>query len=140
MAKGLTGVIRLHKWQVDEKRRQIADLEGMREDLVGQIKKLELDLSKEQMLMTDTNVVDFNYAEYAASVMQRRENIEASIAEVDVSIEEMKDELADAFKELKKFEIAQERAEEREREKQKLKEQDRLDEISLNMFRSGNEK
>lgn len=136
MAKGLSGVVRLHKWQVDEKRRQIAELEGMRSDLVEQVKKLLDGLASEQEQLSKSNVVDINYAGYAQNVMTRRENIEASITEVDVSIETMKDELSEAFKELKKFEIVEQRALEREKHEEKRKEQERLDEVSLNMFQA----
>ncbi len=137
MAKGLSGVVRLHKWQVDEKRRQIADLETMRSEIVEQLDKLTNDLVAEQKHLATSTVVDINYANYAANVMARRENLEASITEIDVSIENMKDELSEAFKELKKFEIVQERALERERFEEKRREQERLDELSLNMFRAG---
>lgn len=137
MAKGLSGVVRLHKWQVDEKRRQIAELETMRSELVAKLERLKNSLASEQEQLRTSNVVDINYANYASAMMSRRENIESSITEVDVSIENMKDELADAFKELKKYEIVQERAAEREKFEEKRKEQDRLDELSLNMFRSG---
>ncbi len=135
MANGLSGIVRLHKWQVDEKRRQIAELEVMRSDLEKKLNKLDSDLKDEQKNVANSNVVDINYAGYAAAVMKRRENIEASITEVNVSIENMKDDLADAFKELKKYEIVEQRAVERELHEQKKREQDRLDEISLNMFR-----
>lgn len=137
MAKGLSGVVRLHKWQVDEKRRQIAELETMRSEIVDQLEKLTSDLAAEQKHLATSIVVDINYANYASNVMTRRENLEASITEIDVSIENMKDELSEAFKELKKFEIVQERALERERFEEKRREQERLDELSLNMFRAG---
>lgn len=137
MAKGLSGVVRLHKWQVDEKRRQIAELETMRSEIVDQLEKLTSDLAAEQKHLATSTVVDINYANYASNVMTRRENLEASITEIDVSIENMKDELSEAFKELKKFEIVQERALERERFEEKRREQERLDELSLNMFRAG---
>lgn len=135
MVKGLSGVVRLHKWQVDEKRRQITELEVMRSDLETKLDMLHDELRAEQHNVASSNVVDINYANYAAAVMKRRENLEASITEVDVSIENMKDELAEAFKELKKFEIAQQRTIEREKLEEKRREQDRLDEISINMFR-----
>jgi len=135
MTNGLSGIVRLHKWQVDEKRRQIAELEVMRSDLEKKLEKLDSDLKDEQKNVASSNVVDINYAGYAAAVMKRRENIEASITEVNVSIENMKDDLAEAFKELKKYEIVEQRAVERELHEQKRREQDRLDEISLNMFR-----
>lgn len=139
MARSLTGIIRLHKWQVDEKRRQITELEVMKEELVEKLEKLRSDLVAEQENLAKSNVIDINYANYASSVMKRRENLEASITEVDVSIENMKDELADAFKELKKYEIVEQRAIEREKEDQKRVEQDRLDEISLNQYRAGHQ-
>ena len=136
MAKGLSGIIRLHKWQVDEKRRQITDLEVMRNELVEKLEKLLSDLESEKENLSNSNVVDINYANYASNVMTRRENIEASITEIDVSIENMKDELSEAFKELKKYEIVEQRAVEREKLEQKRREQDRLDEISINMYRN----
>ena len=135
MTNGLSGIVRLHKWQVDEKRRQISELEVMRSDLEKKLEKLDSDLKDEQKNVASSNVVDINYAGYAAAVMKRRENIEASITEVNVSIENMKDDLAEAFKELKKYEIVEQRAVERELHEQKRREQDRLDEVSLNMFR-----
>lgn len=137
MTKNLKGIVRLHKWQVDEKRRQITELEEMRSELEGKLKKLITDLATEQTKLSNSNVVDINYANYATHVMKRQENIEASIVEVDVSIENMKDELAESFKELKKYEIVEQRALEREKHEQKRREQDRLDEVSLNMYRTG---
>lgn len=136
MTKGLSGIIRLHKWQVDEKRRQITELEVMRSELIEKLEKLKSDLESEKEILAKSNVVDINYANYASAVMKRRENLEGSITEIDVSIENMKDELSDAFKELKKYEIVEQRALERERLEQQKREQDRLDEISINMYRA----
>lgn len=136
MTKGLSGIIRLHKWQVDEKRRQITELEVMRSELIEKLEKLRSDLESEKEILAKSNVVDINYANYATAVMKRRENLEGSITEIDVSIENMKDELSDVFKELKKYEIVEQRALERERLEQQKREQDRLDEISINMYRA----
>ncbi len=140
MAKSLSGIIRLHKWQVDEKRRQITELEVMKEELEKKLEKLLTDLASEQENLAKSNVIDINYANYASSVMSRRENLVASMTEIDVSIENMKDELADCFKELKKYEIVEQRALEREKEEQKKREQDRLDEISLNLYRENHKR
>lgn len=136
MAKGLKGIIRLHKWQVDEKRRQISELEIMRGELMDKLNKLFNDLENEKQAFSKSTVVSINFASYASSVMKRRENLEASITEIDVSIENMKDELSEAFKELKKYEIVEQRALERKKQEEKRREQERLDEISLNMYRS----
>lgn len=138
MAKGLQTVVRLHKWQLDEKRRQIKELEVMRGDLVSKLEKLNGELLSEQRNMANSNVVNLNYTSYASSVIGRRENLEASINEVNISIENMKDDIAEAFKELKKFEIVQQRTLERENLEEKRREQLSLDEISINMHRRKN--
>jgi flagellar export protein FliJ len=135
MAKGLDGMIRLHKWQLDEKRRQMTDLERMKDDLLQKKNKMAAALIAEQQNISDTNVVNINYANYAASIMERQENLDKSIEEIDVSIEDMKDELSEAFNELKKYETVQERKAERARVKQARKDQIALDEISAQMHR-----
>ena len=131
MTKSLNGIIRLHKWQVDEKRRQIIELEVMKEALEKKLEKLLSDLVNEQENLAKSNVVDISYANYASSVMSRKENLEASITEIDVSIEEMKDELSDAFKELKKYEIVEQRALEREKELLEIEFQTRANQQQL---------
>ena len=73
MVKGLEGMIRLHKWQLDEKRRQLNDLEAMRDDLLRQKALLAEQLSFEQQKAAAAPVVDFAYANYATSVMQRQQ-------------------------------------------------------------------
>lgn len=135
MKNGLDGMIRLHKWQLDEKRRQATELEVMREDLCTKLRRLEDELAKEQEKVKNSQIIDISYANYAANVMSRRENIEQSITEVDTSIEAMKDELAESFKELKKFEIVEQRARDRARHEENRRNQEELDEVAINMHR-----
>lgn len=139
MAKRLSTIVRLHKWQLDEKRRQIKDLEVMRSDLLTKLENLNAELLSEQRNVANSNIVDINYANYANSVIKRRENLEASILEVNLSIENMKDDIAESFKELKKFEIVEQRSLEREKLEEKRQEQNRLDEVSINMYRRKND-
>lgn len=135
MAKGLDGMIRLQKWQLDEKRRQMSDLENMKEELLQKKKKLGDDLIQEQQNLSNATVVNINYASYAVTVIARQETLDKSIEEIDVSIEEMKDQLTEAFIELKKFETVDLRNKERERAKRARREQIELDEISSTMHR-----
>ena len=135
MAKGLEGMIRLHKWQLDEKKRQMFDLERMKDELTAKKNKLANDLKTEQKNILETNVVNINYSNYAASVMERQEVLSKSLSEIDVSILNMKDELSGAFNELKKFETVQERKLEREKIKLARREQEALDEISSQIYK-----
>ncbi len=136
--KGMAGMIRLHKWQLDERRRNLVELEKMREELVGKMRSLRDELAAEQKKVAEAPIVSITYGGYAQQVMARRENINNSITEIDVSIEEMKDQVADAFKELKKYEIVEQREREREVSERNQRQQNDLDELALNMHRRRN--
>jgi len=133
--KGMTGMIRLHKWQLDEKRRNMGELEKMRAGLQQNLTDLQAELIREQKKVTESSVVSISYAGYAQQVMVRRTNIVNSILEVEASIEDMKDQLAEAFKELKKFEVVEQRKQERKRADQNRRQQSELDELAINMHR-----
>jgi len=133
--KGMAGMIRLHKWQLDEKRRNLVELENMRDDLHQKLQNLRAELASEQKKVAESQVVSITYAGYAQQVMSRRENIENSLTEIDVSIEDMKDQVAEAFKELKKYEIVEQREREREITERNLRQQNELDELAINMHR-----
>lgn len=133
--KGMTGMIRLHKWQLDEKRRNMADLEKMKEDLLQNLTDLQEELIREQKKISETSVVNIGYAAYAQQVMVRRVNIVNSMVEIDISIEAMKDQVAEAFKELKKYEVVEQRQRDRELADRNRRQQSEMDELAINMHR-----
>jgi flagellar export protein FliJ len=137
---GMTGMIRLHKWQLDEKRRDMVELEKMKADLQQNLTDLQTELIAEQKKVAESPVVSIAYAGYAQQVMVRRMNIVNSILEIDASIEEMKDHLADAFKELKKYEVVEQRERQRELAERDRRTQTELDEVAINMHRRRNQK
>ncbi len=133
--KGMTGMIRLHKWQLDEKRRNLVELEKMRDDLKQNLTDLQNELIAEQKKVASSPVVSITYAGYAQNVMARRVNIVNSMLEIDASIEEVKDQVAEAFKELKKYEVVEQREREREITERGRRQQAELDELAINMHR-----
>ncbi len=132
--KGIDGMIRLQKWNLDEKQRELAELENMQDGLREQVRALEEEIVREQKTAAKSVVISL-YGSYARAVIERRNTLEKSIAEMEPVIEAKKDEVAAAFQELKKFEIARDRAAEKERYKAERKEQTRLDDIATDMFR-----
>ncbi|MCK5424041.1 MAG: flagellar FliJ family protein [Emcibacter sp.] len=133
--RGMTGMIRLHKWQLDEKRRNMVDLEKMKEDLLQNLVDLQEELIAEQKKVSEASVVNIGYAAYAQQVMARRVNIVNSMVEIDVSIDDMKEQVAEAFKELKKYEVVEQRERERELTERNRRQQSELDELAINMHR-----
>lgn len=131
----MTGMIRLSKWQLDDKRRNLADLEKMKVGFLQNLTDLQNELTREQKKVSDSSVVDISYAAYAQQVMVRRLNIVNSMVEIDVSIEDLKDQVADAFKELKKYEVVEQRQRERELADRNRRQQVEMDEMALNMHR-----
>ena len=73
----------------------------------------------------------FAYPTYAKAAIQRRENLQHSADELKVQLNDAKDALADAFEELKKVELLDERDQMRERAEAAVQEQRELDAIGL---------
>ena len=136
MAKDLKNLIRLHEWQVDEKRRKVGTLLSLVADLELQARRLEDELVAEQAAAAaDPAEAGFFYGIYAETVIERRQRIAYSIAKAEEEIAAAQDELREAYRELKKYEIAQENRSKREAYEQARKEQAFLDDIGLQSFR-----
>ena len=124
-------LIRLKKFQVDEKRRRVTQIEGMIADFQRMSADLEREILTEQERAGINDPSHFAYPTYAKAAIQRRENLLRSADELRVQLEDAKALLAEAFEELKKVELLDERDQAREREAQAAHEQGELDAIGL---------
>lgn len=123
-------LIRLKKFQVDEKRRQLAQIESMIADFNRMADELDDQIRAEQERVGITDVTHFAYPTFAKAAATRRDNLKNSALELDEQLERARDELNEAIEELKKFEQLEERDQHRERVAEDLAEQDELDEIA----------
>ena len=130
-------LIRLRKFQVDEKRRRTAQIETM----IAEFDRMSVDLEREIKTEQDrANIHDpshFAYPTYAKAAIQRRENLKHSADELRVQLNDAKEALAEAFEELKKVELLDERDQARERAEENAREQADLDSIGLMRARIG---
>jgi flagellar export protein FliJ len=108
-------LIRLKKFQVDEKRRRVAQIEGMIADFQRMSVDLEREIQVEQERAGINDPSHFAYPTYAKAAIQRRENLTRSADELRIQLEDAKALLAEAFEELKKVELLDERDQARER-------------------------
>jgi len=136
--KGLPTLIRVHRWELEEKRRQLSDREGLRDDFIRELRRLEESLIENQKAAAFSPEVASTYGQYALQVIERRAVLEQSIEEAQGAVNEALDIVHVAFQELKKFETAQERIEARLLKEENRREQIELDELGLNMFRRKN--
>jgi flagellar protein FliJ len=124
-------LIRLKKFQVDEKRRKVAQIEGM----IAEFERMGVDLEREIKTEQDRagihDPAHFAYPTYAKAAMTRRENLKRSADELRVQLDEAKSALGEAFDEMKKVELLDQRDQMREREEEEAREQAELDSIGL---------
>ena len=119
-------LIRLKKFQVDEKRRKVAQIEGMIAEFERIAGDLEREIKAEQDRAGIHDPAHFAYPTYAKAAMQRRENLQRSAADLKLQLEEAKTALEEAFEEMKKVELLDERDQMRERADEEAREQSEL--------------
>ena len=124
-------LIRLKKFQVDEKRRKVMQIEAM----IAEFERMATDLEREIKVEQDRAGIHdpshFAYPTYAKAAIQRRENLKHSADELKVQLNDAKELLAEAYEELKKVELLDERDQMRERAAEEAQERVDLDSIGL---------
>lgn len=129
--KSRESLIRLHRFKVDEIRRRLKLLDDMRADLAKKMSDLEVMMQEEQRRAAHSDLGRLAYPSFARSVVQRRENIQRSIDEVEKQASTVTEELQSAFRELKKYEIAADNVAERDRVEAARQVQAELDDIAM---------
>tara|TARA_R110002073_G_scaffold225880_2_gene386746 strand:+ start:90 stop:485 length:396 start_codon:yes stop_codon:yes gene_type:complete len=123
-------LIRLARFKVEELQKQLADIDRVRTSLNDQIERLEASVPEEQAAATDNKDGYIAYGSYAQAVIKRKQNIRASLDEVDQQAEGIRERLEAAFRELKKYELLEERRVARIEDALRAEEQAELDEIA----------
>jgi flagellar export protein FliJ len=130
-------LIRLKKFQVDERRRKVAQIESM----IAEFERMATDLEREIKVEQDRAGIHdpghFAYPTYAKAAIGRRENLKRSADELKGQLDDAKAALGEAFEELKKVELLDERDQMRERQADNAAEQSELDSIALMRARGG---
>jgi len=130
-------LIRLKKFQVDEKRRKVAQIETM----IAEFNRIAGDLEREIKLEQDRagihDPAHFAYPTYAKAAISRRENLKRSADELKTQLDEAQAVLGEAFEELKKVEMLDERDHAREKAEENAREQAELNRIAALRFNTG---
>jgi flagellar FliJ protein len=128
-------LIRLKKFQVDERRRKVAQIEGMIAEFERMAGDLEREIRSEQDRAGIHDPGHFAYPTYAKAANQRRENLQRSADDLRTQLEAATAALAEAFEEMKKVELLDERDQMRDRVEANAREQAELD--AIGMMRNG---
>ncbi|MCY1704879.1 flagellar export protein FliJ [Pannonibacter sp. SL95] len=131
--KSRESLIRLKRFQVDEKRRHLMQIESMIADFNRMADELDDQIRSEQERVGITDVSHFAYPTFAKAAATRRDNLRNSALELNDQLERAREELSLSIEELKKFEQLEERDHQREREAQEMAEQAMMDEVASRM-------
>jgi flagellar protein FliJ len=128
-------LIRLKKFQVDEKRRQVAQIEMMVADFERMAAELDQQIEIEHTKTGISDVAHFAYSTFAKAALTRRDNLLASANDMKSKLESAQDALAEALEDLKKVELLDQREHQREKDEQNKVEQEGYDEVARLRFR-----
>lgn len=128
--KSRESFIRLKRFQVDEKRRQVVQIETMMAEFERMAAELDEQIIAEQERVGITDVTHFAYPTFAKAARTRRDNLLASRDDLKAQLAAAQDQMAEAVEELKKVELLHERDQERERQAEEAAEQEALDEVA----------
>jgi flagellar export protein FliJ len=127
----------LKKFQVDEKRRKVAQIEAMIAEFDRIAAELDREINTEQERAGIHDPAHFAYPTYAKAAIGRRENLRRSAGELKVQLDDAKAVLGEAFEELKKVEMLDERDNAREKAEESAREQAELNRIAAMHFAAG---
>lgn len=128
--KSRESLIRVKRFQVDDKRRQVAQVEMMIAEFMRMIGDLDDQIVSEQNRVGIHDITHFAYPTFARAAMQRRDNLKVSVRELEDKLAHAQAELAEAIEDMKKIELIEERDLQRDREAREAAEQEVLDDMA----------
>ncbi|ODS01366.1 flagellar export protein FliJ [Methyloceanibacter methanicus] len=114
--KSRDAVIRLKRFEVEEKRRKLADIESMIAEFNDMAVDLDRQIAVEQERAGVTDVNHYAYPTFAKAAMQRRDNLAMSVAGLEAKLAAAKGELEEAEEDLRKIEFMHGRDSDRARD------------------------
>ena len=108
-------LMRLKRFQVDERRRRVVQIEMMIAEFRRMSAELDREIAVEEAKAGISDPAHFAYPTYARAATQRRDNLRRSARDLHEQLDDAKAQLGEAFEELKKVEILNDRERSAER-------------------------
>jgi len=113
VSKSRDGLVRLKRFQVREKRRQVGQIESMIAEFERMARELNDQVVAEQERSGIRDTAHFAYPTFARAAIQRRDNLLASVEELKGQLAAAVADCTEAEQELEKFEAIAERDQDR---------------------------
>ncbi|HZD25920.1 MAG TPA: flagellar FliJ family protein [Alphaproteobacteria bacterium] len=132
--ESLAALARIQRWELNQLRQQVAELERLRDDILYRDGELQESLKRERAIAIEMGSHE-GFARYAHVVREQRERLAHSLADIEGQLAEKADQIAAVFQDVKRYETALERMKARERVEAERREQLVLDDIGLEAYR-----
>jgi flagellar FliJ protein len=130
MKRGDT-LMRLKRFRVDDLKRRMATLDGMKADLERKLSDLEESVAREKQRANDSDIGRVAFPSFLRSIDSRRENLRATLKEIEREAVQAQAELTAAYQDLKSLELATDQQAKRLAEVETRRSQSRLDEMAI---------
>ncbi|TNE66675.1 MAG: hypothetical protein EP335_03010 [Alphaproteobacteria bacterium] len=131
MASRLDNIIRLRKWELDEQRRILAELQAQEDAIIDRIDMLEAEVAEQARHGGGLEVSAVTLGAYLEGARRRHAQFEDALRKKSEEVGEQQDKVAETFRELKTFEIARDQETKRKQTKEAKEEQAAFDELGI---------
>jgi flagellar export protein FliJ len=132
MGKGIATLVRVNEWTVDERRRDLGALLDELNEIETSKANLETQFVSEQSAATrDPEIAGVVFGPYADATMHQIQYLKSLIESKEEEITLAQEKLGEAYRELKKFEIARDNHRKKSLEDLIRRDQRELDELAL---------
>jgi flagellar export protein FliJ len=124
-------LMRLKRFRVDDLKRRMGTLDAMKADAEKKLSDLEESVARERQRANDTDIGRLAFPSFLRSIEARRENLRATLRDVERERAMVQGDLTAAFQDLKSLELATEQQTKRAAEIESHRAQSRLDEMAI---------
>ena len=128
-------LIRIHSFQLDEKRRELKKLEDQAAKIEEALANLINQVEAEKKLSYESLEAQRDYPNFIQFAFEKRDQLNKDLTAARGLIETAREGVAEAFAELKKYEIVKQKYDNEIAEELDRREQMDLDEVDLNNHR-----
>ncbi len=133
MKSSLQTLTRIQKFNIDEQRKIMVEYQNVEDKLSSALQDLNDEFVREKEFARQNSGIG-DFGAYVKRYMKNREELEFALQDIRKRIEEVRDIIADMFKEQKTYEIVDENRQRQMDKEENNKEQKMLDEIGTNTY------
>src|SRR6185437_10741809 len=98
-------LLRLKRFKVDEMKRRVSAIDAMRADLERKLTDLDENVAREKQRAGDSDIGRLAFPSFLRSIDARRENLRATLKEIEREYASALIDLNNAFQDLKSLEL-----------------------------------